>query len=208
MLLRSLGWHGAINFYLVLAFRNPFFPTYIAVAVVLGWLLAARLRDRSMLWVWVIPAIGMGYALIAIPTFIPRIVLPQFQAGIGQSRFFHYFGWGCGSGNYCLDQSSLTRPLYTSTAYSVAAYLSMKVRRLPAAEPTRRWTLVIAGILFFASTAYNYIISLPEAKPSGALWNLLYLIFFVVPAAVALFLVLLGLFPSPSFLRGTDPQRT
>jgi hypothetical protein len=97
---------------------NLYFPAHAALALLLGWLLGRCLQDPSMIWVWTFPTLLLGYALAVIPTAIPQLVTPAFQAGVGQSRWVHYFGWGCHLGNYCLDQSSFTRPFYAGVAYS------------------------------------------------------------------------------------------
>jgi hypothetical protein len=111
---RLFGWKHVRSAYSWILNGTPYFPAHIALGLLLGWLLARSLRDRSMLWVWTLPTFAMGYALAAVPTLAPRLVLSGFQAGVGQSRWFHYFGSGCHLGNYCLDQTSFTRPFLAS----------------------------------------------------------------------------------------------
>ena len=69
------------------------------------------------------------YAVVAVPTFTPSIAPPRFQAGDGESRLSHYFGWGCQptSPTHCLDQTLVTLPFYVSVAYSLGALLAQKV---------------------------------------------------------------------------------
>ena len=113
--LKLLGWRHPKPVYTWLLSGNNLFPCQVALALLLGWILGRALQDRSMLWVWLLPSLGMAYALLNIPTLVPRLVKPEFQAGIGQSRLFHYFGSGCQLGNYCIDQTSFTRPFYAES---------------------------------------------------------------------------------------------
>jgi hypothetical protein len=168
---------------------NPYFPAQIALGLLLGWLLGRSLADKSMTWVWVFPAVLLGYALIAVPTVIPRFVLPAFQAGVGQSRWVHYFGWGCQVGNYCLDQTSFTRPFYASLAYSVAALAALKSH-----APSRGgaiaqcWILIILGTLFVCAEAYDVLQSVRIGR-----WDWRYLwIGGGIPTLMGVYLILLG----------------
>jgi hypothetical protein len=169
--LGSLGWHHPRTAYDWLFSANPYFPVQITLALLLGWLLGRSLRDRSMIWVWVFPSLLLGYALVAIPTLIPNFVPPIFQAGIGQSRFTHYFGWGCQLGNYCLDQNSFTRPFYASVAYSVAALIALKTL-----TPSHRgriaqyWMVLITGMLFVVAAISD---SIQSARAGGWHWQYL-----------------------------------
>jgi hypothetical protein len=47
--------------------RLPYFPVQILEGLWCGWALSRRLRQREMLWVWVLPALILCYAMIAEP---------------------------------------------------------------------------------------------------------------------------------------------
>ena len=181
------GWQHVSSAYHWILNGTPYFPAHVALGLALGWLLARTLRDRTMLWVWVLPSVLMGYALAAIPTLTPRFVLSGFQAGIGQSPWIHYFGRGCQLGNYCLDQNSFTRPFYASLAYSLGALIALKyfagTHRAPR---TQYWLLLIAGMLFLLAAIYDAVQSVRVG------WHWQYLPLEGTPAAMGLYLILLA----------------
>lgn len=107
--------------------ETGYFPLQIAFAMFLGWLLGCDLRRRSMLWVWVIPFAILCYAVAAIPTISPFLTPSTMQAGIGQSRLWHYFAPGCRSEHRCLDQIIITMPFYAGAAYSIGAFFAPKI---------------------------------------------------------------------------------
>ena len=93
-LLRLFGWQQYRGAYAWVLSGNPYFPVHIALALLLGWLLARSLRDLSMMWVWVLPSILLGYAFVAIPTLNPSVVPFESQAGNGKSRLYSLFRMG------------------------------------------------------------------------------------------------------------------
>jgi hypothetical protein len=187
-LLRLLGWQRAGSAYHWLVSGNPYFPASVVIALLLGWLLGRSFRDPSMQWIWVVPSAVMLYVLTSIPTLIPNLVRPEFQARVGQSPFLHYFGWNCGLGNYCLDQTSITRPFYTSVAYSLAAMLALKTTRNRSGNTAiHRLTVVLVGALFVMAAVYDCILSVSIGG-----WNWMYLSVSGVPTAMGLFLILLA----------------
>ena len=101
--------------------ETPFFPVQIILGLYCGWLVGRRFRHRSMLWVWVIPALILSYAVVAVPTLTPQMtsVLAQTGGPLG-----HYFGWDCQPKDGCLDQLLLTMPFYVATAYSLGAWFA------------------------------------------------------------------------------------
>ncbi|HKM91428.1 MAG TPA: hypothetical protein VJX29_12510 [Candidatus Acidoferrales bacterium] len=101
---------------------TPFFPVQVTIALILGWLLGWWLHHRSMLWIWVLPALILCLALIAVPTLTPELTPMRLQSG--QPRLLHYFGWGCQPENHCIDQIVVTLPFYASIAYSLGALLA------------------------------------------------------------------------------------
>jgi hypothetical protein len=131
--------------------ETGYFPLQIAFAVFLGWLLGRDLRRKSMLWVWVIPFAILYYAVAAVPTISPFPIPSSFQAGIGQSRLWHYFAPGCRSEHRCLDQIIVIMPFYAGAAYSIGALLAP---RIPAgsrlASTIRSWASLIVGLVFLA----------------------------------------------------------
>lgn len=159
--LRLFGWHYQLDDYNRLLNGLPFFPVQIGLAVLLGWLLGRNLRDKSMFWVWILPLAFLCYALVAIPTLTPNVTPWELQAGGGQSRVSHYFGWGCRPANHCIDQISTTLPFYVSAAYSLAALLAKRVTKHPAtANPLQFCFLLIVGTLFIAATIHDVVSTL------------------------------------------------
>jgi hypothetical protein len=111
----------------------PYFPAQIASSLWWGWYLSRRFRHRSMLWVWVLPFAVLSCAVLALPTMFPSSspVPLMLRAGVGQSRWSHYFGRGCTVRYYfCSDQLFITMPFYASVAYSVAALLGRRSARI------------------------------------------------------------------------------
>jgi hypothetical protein len=110
--MRSLHW---------ILTENPFFPVQIALGLYFGWLLGRRYKHRSMLWIWIVPALILSYAVVAVPTLTPRPRSVLAQTGTPLS---HYFGWGCQPKDRCLDQLLITMPFYVAAAYSIGAWLA------------------------------------------------------------------------------------
>lgn len=130
--LRGLHWQYAQSiWYQIFAYR-PYFPVQIVAGFNFGWLLARRLGHRAMIWVWVLPALTLGYALVAIPTLTPDLTSTLLWSGANQSWLTHYFGWGCRLRDNCFDQVLITQPFYIATAYSIGAKLaSVSIRPGP-----------------------------------------------------------------------------
>ena len=190
-LLRLFGWQQYEIVYTWLLSGNPYFPVHIALALLLGWLLARSLRDRSMVWVWVLPTIAIGYAFVAIPTLTPTVIPFALQAGNGQSRFYHYFGWGCQFVNHCVDQSRFTRLFYASLAYSLGAFLALKIPARPHASRIQFWSLLATGIMFLVAAIYDSANSLKYG------WNWMLLVVEATPAAMGSYLIFLALSGRP-----------
>lgn len=110
--MRSLHW---------ILTETPYFPVQISLGLYFGWLLGRRFKHRSMLWVWVIPALILCYAVVAVPTLTPQATSVLVQTG---GPLSHYFGWGCQPKDRCLDQLLITMPFYVATAYSIGAWLA------------------------------------------------------------------------------------
>jgi hypothetical protein len=123
--LRTTPWgHPEYVWYQIFAYR-PYFPVQVATALYFGWLIGRRLRHRAMIWVWVIPALFLSYAVLAIPTLTPGITSSLLWSGTSQSWLTHYFGWGCRMRDRCFDQVLVTQPFYTATAYAIGARLAL-----------------------------------------------------------------------------------
>jgi len=122
--LRWFGWSFPINYSNWVLIGTPYFPVQIVVGLILGSLLGRRFQHRSMLWVWVLPFMFLCYLLIALPT-------PDASAA-RNSRFSHFFGWGCRPENRCFDQVGATAPFYVSAAYSIGALLARRRPQKPA----------------------------------------------------------------------------
>lgn len=106
----------------------PYFPLQVLASLCVGWFISKRFRQRSMLWVWVLPAVLLYISFSAIPTLTPHVTPWSLQSGRGQSRIAHYFGTGCRPENYCFDQILITLPFYVSCAYAIGALLA-RMRR-------------------------------------------------------------------------------
>lgn len=108
------GFHSILT-------NTPFFPIQIAFGAYVGWKLYRRWQHLAMLWVWILPAVVLTYAVIAIPTFSP-----WSDSAADMGPLSHYFGWGCQADNRCYDQLTFTEPFYTSVAYSLGAACARK----------------------------------------------------------------------------------
>ena len=116
--------------YQIFAYR-PYFPVHILAGLYLGWLLGRRLGHRAMTWVWILPALFLCYAVVAIPTLTPEITSSLLWAGTSQSWLTHYFGSGCRMKDRCFDQVLVTQPFYTAAAYAIGARLAFAWVRPP-----------------------------------------------------------------------------
>lgn len=110
--MRSLHW---------ILTETPFFPVQVILGLYFGWLLGRRFKYRAMLWVWIIPALILCYAVVAVPTLTPQATSVLAQTG---GPLSHYFGWGCQPKDRCLDQLLITMPFYVAVAYSIGAWLA------------------------------------------------------------------------------------
>jgi hypothetical protein len=163
---------------------TPYYPVQIGLALTLGYAIGRRVRHRAMLWVWVLPLAYLTYALIAIPTLVPQWIPPQYQAGVGESRFKHYFGWGCGDSHPCFDQNAITVLFYIAAAYSIGALLARRSRQhLNPATRIQFWVLSALGVLFLVVAASEL-----EWGLQGG-WQWIYLSPIVVAAGIGGFLL-------------------
>jgi hypothetical protein len=126
----SMRW-----FYWILT-ETPFFPVQIGLGLSLGWMLARRLKQRSMQWVWILPGFFLFYCIAAVPTLgvWPARSLAMQIALESQNPFWHYFGWGCRPKDRCIDQLLITMPFYASVAYSIGARLGLTFQQKKAAR--------------------------------------------------------------------------
>jgi hypothetical protein len=173
-------------FYWILAGR-PYFPIQVLLALFLGWVFGRNLWHRSMVWVWVLPLAILCYAFVTLPTLNPDLIPPAFQAGRGESRFSHYFGWGCGPWNHCIDQVTITLPFYTALAYSLGAWLGAKIFRRVNRSKLESGVVLIFGIWFFAAAVRDFYLSV---RPG---WHWRVLPYESVPAGIGAYLILLAI---------------
>lgn len=167
---------------------RPYFPIHMALGIFLGWVFGRHLWHRSMVWVWVLPFAYLCYALIAIPTITPNLPL-EFQAGLGESRFSHYFGWGCGPWNHCIDRTAFTAPFYIAAAYSIGALLAHKLsRRIRLNGEVESGVIFIGGIWFFLAAVRDSYQSI-----RGVGWHWMFLPYESVCAGIGAYLTLLAL---------------
>jgi hypothetical protein len=134
--------------------ETGFFPVQVLFALFLGWWLGRDLRRQVMIWTWVLPFLLLCYAVIAVPTVLPVAVPPAVQAGVGQSRLWHYFASGCRLEHRCIDQIVIVLPFYAAAAYSIGAFFAPKLpghgRR---AMVFRLWAGMTVGLIFLGGAA-------------------------------------------------------
>jgi hypothetical protein len=174
------------DYYWVLA-GTPFFPVQVGVGLILGWVLGRHLRAKSMLWVWVLPFTVLCYAIVEIPTLNPTVTSPALQAGVGQSRLAHYFGWGCQPTNHCDDQEVFTAPFYAAAAYSIGAFAAEELTEnaIPATTPQFSFVLSI-GIIILVAAIYDFAIAVRLG------WHWMLVAIAGVPAGMGAYLILLA----------------
>jgi hypothetical protein len=101
--------------------ETPYFPLQIVGAWLFGFVVGTYWKRRSMLWVWVLPAVALILAGL-FASSLGRLGGPSDN----QSHFANFFGWSCLPQNHCLLQIAFTMPLYSAVAYSLGAFLSRK----------------------------------------------------------------------------------
>jgi hypothetical protein len=112
------------------------------LALTVGWVLGGTLQDRSMLWVWIVPSLGLCAAFfgicvtwapsasfIAYPSVAPQTIAQLAQMGVSD-RLENLFGWGDGVQPF--NQVTVTLPFYSATAYSLGVLLARTAFRMPA----------------------------------------------------------------------------
>lgn len=173
------------TFYSIVSER-PYFPVQIIFALILGWLLGRALRHRSMLWVWALPLAILCYSLVTARVLIPTSVFAN--PGVFQSRFSHYFGWGCRPADRCLDQLLITMPFYSSLAYSMGAALARKTLGYASSQSEKHFRAVMfAGLFVLGASIIDLTIS---THISG--WHNMYLLLAVIPTGLSAFLLYAG----------------
>jgi hypothetical protein len=95
----------------------PYFPLQTATSLLLGWWGMKKLVQLEILWVWILPALVMLFALVHGPVI--EIGRPTSYTPIS-----HFFGAGCRVKDGCFDQVLFTLPFYTAIAYSVGATIA------------------------------------------------------------------------------------
>ncbi len=170
------------TFYSIVS-ESPYFPIQIVFAVILGWLLGRVLRDRSMVWIWVLPLAVLCYS-VATRLLNPTSVL----TGVGQSWFSHYFGWGCRPADHCLNQLVITMPFYSSLAYSLGAALARKTLGFASSQSRAHFrALWVVGLIVLGAVVIDLAIS---TKGSG--WQTGYLLVAVTPTGLGALLLYAG----------------
>jgi hypothetical protein len=128
----ELGLHFGLKVYMTqidwLLYGTPVFPLHLATALIVGWVLAGTLRERAMLWVWVLPFVSCCTSQIGYP-LLARGFSADYRF-LAYSGFFEY-SWGR-LGTHSLQQVVGIALLYTAIAYSVGGLLAFRVVRAPA----------------------------------------------------------------------------
>jgi hypothetical protein len=110
--------------------ETPYFPVQIALGLLIGFQMGRRYKHRVMLWVWVVPALAIVFALRFAP------LRPIVVSGVEITPIQHFFGWACLPQNHCFEQVGLTLLLYSSGAYAIGARLA---RWIPARRRSGAW---------------------------------------------------------------------
>lgn len=167
---------------------TPYYPVQIGLGLLLGWSIGRRVQHRAILWVWILPLAYLTYALIAIPTLVPQLIPPEYQAGVGESRFKHYFGWGCGGVHPCFDQNAITVLFYIATAYSIGALLARKVpKRFRSNSPREVWRALTVALIFLFVAVLEMVLTVQHG------WKSFYMPLVLTPAGISAFLTLYAL---------------
>jgi len=128
----ELGLHFGLKIYMTqiewVLYGTPFFPLHMVIAPIVGWALGGTLRERSMLWVWVLPFVSLCTSHVGFP-LIGRGYSADYQF-LAYSGDLEY-SWGR-LGVYSLQQVVRIALLYIAVAYSVGALLAFRVVRAPA----------------------------------------------------------------------------
>jgi hypothetical protein len=124
-LLGVFGWKMYTEQYARILTEIPYFPVQVTFAFYLGWFLGVYLNHRPMIRVWIIPFGLMCLAFAALPSF--GQLTPPLSELSSASRFSHFFGWGCQPKNRCFDQLFVTLPFYSALAYSMGAWIAVRL---------------------------------------------------------------------------------
>ena len=114
---------AATNLFAALVDR-PYFPLQIAVAFVAGLILTKWLKDGNPALAWVLPVAQFSVVLAMASS--RQSVLDSYRGFVWNT----FFNWGCNCSASLLQWEAMF-PLYTSIAFSVAAW----IRGLQSAEP-------------------------------------------------------------------------
>jgi hypothetical protein len=105
--------------------RPPYFPAQTVWAFFIGWSLGGFLRHRTMLWVWVVPSVVLGWLFIQFPNC--PVLLFTNACLDSPSAYSHFFGRNCTPGRSCLYQLYFTFPFLVAAAYSLGALLARRM---------------------------------------------------------------------------------
>ena len=127
-------------------FSNIF--TFTFVPAFLTGLINTKYRHRVACFIWVVPALVLGYKFVTFPT-------TAFQNHF-EAAFHHYFAGGFMIGEWRnnkelfevvgsnsdtwrgMDQWHVTGPFYAGMGYSIAAFVGMRVHIVRLAKSLRR----------------------------------------------------------------------
>jgi hypothetical protein len=128
----ELGVHFGLKVYMTqvdwVLYGTPLFPLHVATALIVGWILGGTLRERAMLWVWVLPLVSLCTSHIGFP-LLARGYSSDFRY-LALSRELEY-SWGR-LGLHSLQQIIRIALLYIAIAYSVGGLLAFRAVRMPA----------------------------------------------------------------------------
>ncbi len=132
---------------------------------------------------WLLPLAYLTYALIAIPTLVPQWIPSEYQAGVGESRFKHYFGLGCRV-HPCFDQNAVTVLFYIAAAYSIGALLARKVPKSLHSNSRREvWKALTVALVFIFVAVLEVVLIVKQG------WKSTYLPLILTPAGISAFLM-------------------
>lgn len=118
------------------ATHPPYFPAQVLWAFFLGWSLSGFLRHRTMLWVWILPSLVLGWLFIHFPDC--PVLVSRNACIDSPSAYTHFFGPNCIPARSCLYQLYFTLPFLAAVAYSLGALLAQRIGWLGTYAETMR----------------------------------------------------------------------
>ena len=114
--------------------ETPGFPLQVIFAMVAGYLLRRRYKDRSIFAVWILPTVLLASGVLQWHGY-------SAMENSWLMRWQYFFGSGCQPRNHCFDQFLFTLPFISSVAFTMGALAERFAIRRFGAEPMARHDL-------------------------------------------------------------------